>query len=70
MPKTRREIEREEHTQWLALCEELKKRGAVTDEDLKSSVNLFDTPGQWLLSMIRVWGDLRAQLGVRDEEGT
>jgi len=69
MPK-RREIERREHEQWLSLCEELKRRGVVTEADLKSSVNLLNTPGQWLLNMIRVWGNLRAQLGVRDYDGS
>ncbi len=68
MKKSRREIEREEHEQWMALCKEMEKRGIVTKDDLKSSVNLLDTPGQWLLNMIRVWGNLRAQLGVKDYE--
>jgi hypothetical protein len=61
----RREAERDEHEQWQMLCQELKKSGAVTEEDLKSSVTLLSTSGQYLLSMIRAWGDYRARLGER-----
>ena len=66
----RRDIEKAEHDQWRFLCAELVKSGAVTEADLKSSVQLLNTPGQFLLNVIRTWGELRAQLGVRDDTET
>jgi hypothetical protein len=57
-----------EHSEWLRICRRLVDMGVVTEEDLSAPVGHTDTPGQALLSELRIWGMLRAKQGAANDE--
>lgn len=52
---------------WKDVCAMLQTVGAVTDEDVQSSIRERDAHGKVLLAMIRTWGDLLAELKIEEE---
>lgn len=54
-----------EWQQWQRVCAALKKAGAVTEVDLKTSARKRGTPGLDLLHEIHEWGQAMRELGEK-----
>lgn len=61
-------LERREWDLWQEICEILKTSGIVTAADLRAPNSMISTPGERLLSKLRYWGELKAEL-VRVKKG-